>query len=178
MEKKKNWFRRHWILTIIFIIIILGIIGSMVDTPAGGNDNSSIIDKNPSNNYNLNERIVIDNFAYTFTDMKTMVRIGSAYFGQEPNGVYLLFDVEVENIGNEADYINNEIYILDDKGREFSQEDSAWIYLDNNLIFEELNPGLIKKGQIIYDVPKDLNGKLGIKKNSWSSDFSAYISWN
>ena len=91
--------------------------------------------------------------------------------------ILLIIDVEVENTGNEADYINNEIYIIDNQGREFEQDDDAWIYLDDNFIFEELNPGLTKKGQIIFDVPKDIEGKIGIKKSMWSSDFSVYVSW-
>jgi len=33
--KQKNWFRRHWIVSIILGIFILGIIGSMFNTESG-----------------------------------------------------------------------------------------------------------------------------------------------
>jgi len=128
--------------------------------------------------YGLNEEVIVGNFAYTFLSVKEKIYLGSNYLKLEPSGVFLIFDIEVENIGNEADYINNEIYIIDNQGRELSQENSAWAYLEDNIIFEELNPGLTKTGQIVFDVPKDIKGKIGIKKGILTNKFEAFVYWS
>jgi hypothetical protein len=177
--KKESWFEKHKILGTILIIagtiIVMGIIvGSFFP------DENSKTTKEPVQQkiYNLNEEVIVGDFVYKFSNFKERHSIGDEYFGDDANGIFLIFDIEVENKGNQADYINNEIYILDDQGREFAQDDDAWIYLEDNFIFEELNPGLKKKGQIIFDIPENIEGKLAIKKNIWSSDYVAFISWD
>jgi len=169
----------------ILVIIILVFMGIGMSNSEDLNSNQDIVESDDINTpakesktqtYSLNEKIILDNFEYTFTNVQESSKVGNEYLGDDASGVFVIIDVEVKNIGNEADYINNEIYILDNQGREFEQDDDAWIYLDDNFIFEELNPGLTKKGQIIFDIPKDIERKIGIKKSMWSSDFSAYVS--
>lgn len=128
--------------------------------------------------YSLGDRITLENFAYTFLKIQKTSHVGDSYFGEDASGIFLIFDLEVENLANDAEYVNNEIYIVDSQGREFTQDGGSWIYLEDNFIFEELNPGLTKKGQIIFDVPQNMNGKLCIKKSIFSSDCSLLISYS
>ena len=147
-------------------------LGSENNTPNTNDESSANIET-----FGLGEKISVGNFEYTFKSKSEKIYVGSNYFKEYPDGIFYVFDIEVENIGNQADYINNEIYLIDNQGREFEQDDEAWIHLNNNFVLEELNPGLIKRGQIIFDVPKGTQGKLGIKNSAWSSDFSAYVSF-
>jgi len=182
-KQEDNWISKHPYYTIgiffgvLIILFVISNIGSENGSQGTEINTENSIKTEEISVYSLGDRVVVENFAYTFRDVTEKIYVGSNYFKEYPNGIFLVFDVEVENIGNKADYINNEIYIIDNQNREFEQDDGAWAYLEDNLIFEELNPGLTKKGQIIFDVPKDIDGKIGIKKSSWSSDFSAYISW-
>ena len=175
---KENWFEKHKVLgtalIIVGTIIVMGIIAGLI---MPGEDANVVKEPEKQKIYSLNEEVTVGNFVYTFSDVKKRYSIGDEYFGDEADGVFLIFNVEVKNIGNEADYINDEIYIIDSQGREFAQDDDAWINLENNFIFTELNPGLTKKGQIIFDVPEDIEGKIGIKENMWSSDYAVFISW-
>lgn len=177
--KKESWFEKHKVLGTILIIvgtiIVMGIIAGLI---MPGEDANVVKESEKQKVYGLNEEVIVGNFVYTFSNLKKRYSIGDEYFGDKADGVFLIFDVEVENIGNEADYINNEIYIIDSQGREFAQDDDAWINLEDNFIFTELNPGLTKKGQIIFDVPENVEGNLAIKKSAWSSDYLAFISWS
>lgn len=178
-EKEDNFISKHPYYTILIffgILIILSMFAN-IGSETNSQSNSVNVPENTIQTYSLGDKFVLENFAYTFTNLEKTSFVGNEYFGDEANGEFLIFDVSVENVGNEADYINNEIYLIDNQGREFEQDDDAWIYLDDNLIFEELNPGLTKKGQIIFDVPENSNYKIGIKKSAWSSDFSAYVTF-
>jgi len=52
-NENKNWFRRHWLLTIIGIIFILAIIGSLSDDDKTNENTIGLWDKDT--NYTLNE---------------------------------------------------------------------------------------------------------------------------
>ena len=68
--------------------------------------------------------------------------------------------MEVENIGNSAEYLTDSyIKLIDTQGREFSPNTIAAIYLKPDgsaLAFEQVNPGITKKGKIVYDVPENV----------------------
>jgi len=192
LKEKANIVITAW-LKIVIVIILLVIASSLLPNPTFNSteNNSPLVDTDANDNtpqnptpessqkiYSLGEKVPVDDFVYTFTNYETTNYVGGEYFGNDANGIFVIFDLAVENQGAEADYINNEIYIIDDQGREFSQDDSSWVYLDDNFIFEELNPGLTKRGQIIFDVPENIKGKLCIKKSMFSDECVNYISWN
>jgi hypothetical protein len=170
-KKLKTW---QIVLMVIGGLFLLGIIFG-----GGNSENKTSSDSNQDTiqTYNLNEAFVIDKFQYNFKKVQSTNYVGSEYFGEEASGEFLIFDLEVKNLGNEAEYINNEIYIIDEQEREFSQDDDTWAYLDDNFIFEELNPSLTKKGQIIFDVPEGINGKLCVKESMWSDSCEVYVSF-
>jgi len=188
LKKKHKFELTSWLKVIIVIILLILAIAFLPYEELEKQPESSAMDlsedvtpmdseKDSDLIFSLNEPIIINDFEYIFTKYYTTPYIGSEYLGKEASGIFIIFDLEVTNLGNSADYINNEIYIIDEQGREFSQDDDAWIYLDDNFIFEELNPGLTKKGQIIFDVPEGIKGYLGIKKSMWGSDYEVFISW-
>ena len=99
---------------------------------------------------------------------------------EKSDGIFLIADITIENINNEPEYFKDNIFIVDSQGREFEEEINAKIdYGYNNLFsgLDKLQPRLPKRAEIIFEVPKDTEGKIGIKKSMWSSDFSAYVSW-
>lgn len=86
--------------------------------------------------------------------------VGGTFIGEKADGVFVVVSVEVENTGTRANYLSDSyIKLIDDQNREFSPTTWAAIYLKpegSALAFEQLNPGIIKKGKIVYDVPKGL----------------------
>ena len=114
--------------------------------------------------YNFGDEVIAGDFKWNISNPTKASQIGESFsgilMGVKANGEFLIFDVEVENIGNSAQLLSDSfVKLVDDKNREFSAHPSAAIFLKpqgSSLTFETLNPGIIKKGKIVFDVPKDL----------------------
>lgn len=130
--------------------------------------------------YFLGDYIYAGDFKWKVTQIQKAEYIGEYFgdtlIGQTADGIYLIIDVEVENIGNSANYLMDTfLKLIDNRGREFSPNSVAAIYLKpagSSLMFNSINPGIIKKGKIVFDVPKDaIITNLRISSNLLSSSF-------
>jgi hypothetical protein len=118
----------------------------------------------PQQEFKLGDKIAAGEFAWKITKMTKQKSIGEdiagTFFGEEASGEFLIIDVEIENTGKSANYLMDSfIKLVDDQNREFSADTMAAIYLKpegSALMFELVNPGITKKGKIVYDVPKGL----------------------
>jgi len=48
---------------------------------------------------------------------------------------------------------------------------------EEDIIYEQIQPTLSKRGKIIFDVPKDLEGLIEISDSIIWSDEKKYVSW-
>jgi hypothetical protein len=137
---------------------------------------------NMAKTYQLGDSFVAGDFTWKITDVTTALEIGQdlggTFFGQKADGVFVIVSVEVENTGNKANYLSDSfITLIDDHNREFSPTTVAAIYLKptgSALSFEQLNPGIIKKGKIVYDVPKGLKvANVKVKSSLFTSEYYA-----
>ncbi|MFH1587076.1 MAG: DUF4352 domain-containing protein [Candidatus Diapherotrites archaeon] len=140
--------------------------------------------------YNFNEPVVVGDLEYTFKSYTLKEEIGkylmTTFMGSEANGIYLIVEVEVKNVGKKAEYLtSSNIKIIDDQEREFETDSSAAIYLDmdpefedaKTLLFDKLNPGLTQKGYLVFDIPEDIKGVIQIVDNSFYATEVAWVSW-
>ena len=82
-------------------------------------------------------------------------RIGDNYFGEKAQGQYCLVSMRVKNVGDDAINLSNENQaLIDTKGRSFSPDDGAWLYLEDGNLLGEINPGNTLKTTIPFDIPK------------------------
>ena len=183
LERKKNWFRRHWIissfLVLILLIIVVAAFGFDPSTTSSTNGNSNI-DSNKETIYGLEERFTHGDFAYTLHGVETTESVGNEYAGKDAAGNFLILDLTIENIVQETEtFWGDAITIIDDQERVFEPDSEAWIYLgeDNNFFLEQMQPGLPKRGKIVFDVPADINGKFRISKGGFSNNY-VYVSWS
>lgn len=98
-------------------------------------------------------------FEFVVTDVERGVeRIGDEYFGEEAQGQFVLVHLTVENIGDRAQYFDGgNVSAFDEQGREFATDGAAAIYLDDsNSFLNEINPGNVVEGVVVFDVPTDL----------------------
>lgn len=96
-------------------------------------------------------------FEFTVTKVQQGVAgVGSDVFGEKAQGQFVLIHVTVENIGDDAQYFSDsDQKVRDAKGREFSADTGAGIYVkDNDVFLNEINPGNTVKGVLVYDMPK------------------------
>ena len=108
--------------------------------------------------YKVGDTIIAGNFAWTINGMRTAGSIGdSPYLMIDADGEFLILEVEIENIGNSAEYLSSSyIKLVDDQGREFVSDLTAQFYLGSSITFDTINPGIVKDGEIAFDVPTDL----------------------
>lgn len=110
-------------------------------------------------------------FEFTVTSVEAGVaRIGGD-FGVDAQGQFLLVNVTVTNIGDEAQYFDGSSQKLTDTaGRTHSSDGSAAIYLeDSNSFLNQINPGNSVEGVIVYDVPADaVPASIELHDSAWS----------
>lgn len=133
-------------------------------------------------NYKLGDEIIIGNFAYTFNSYYTTDKIGEdfmgTFMGEEADGVFLVFDVTIENTAKESKTIwGSNVVIIDDQDRRFEHDTMAEIYLDDSFSFEQMQPGLPKSGKIVFDVPNNIKGFIEVSSDKLLSSEVKFISW-
>ena len=114
--------------------------------------------------FNLGDSVDVGSFKWKITKFEKASQIGQnlmgTFMGVKANGEYLIQNVEVENVGKSAQVLMDSfVKLINDQGREFSPDTAAAFYLEpqgSALMFETINPGIVKKGKIVYDVPKGL----------------------
>jgi hypothetical protein len=79
--------------------------------------------------------------------------------------------ISATNNGTKADYfLGSEHKIYDVNGSEYGSDSSAWIYLEDNMLIKEVNPGNTSKGQIVFDVPESADLDYILVKSSFLTD--------
>jgi hypothetical protein len=171
-KKKKPIYKRVWFLILAGIVLIFVIAQAMngggSTTSTGDNaaadpapdsaeaapDEAAPVDDAPAG---LNTVVSDGKFDFAVSGMDcSRTEIGeSEYLMKEAQGVFCIVSVRVANIGDEAQYFDaSSQKALDAQGREYSADSSAAMYLgDSNSFLEQLNPGSVVDGQLVYDVP-------------------------
>lgn len=130
-------------------------------------------------NYQFGDDILAGDFEWKFVDYYKTKQIGdflfNDFYGVNAKGEYLIINVEVENVGNSPKYIEDDfVKLIDEKNRTFTPDLTAAIYLkpDNSAFsFDLINPGLVKRGYIVFDVPTDLKvAKIRVMNNLLESN--------
>jgi len=182
LKEKANLEISTW-LKIIIVLVLLVIAGTMMNTNSLNiSDNSGEVNQNNNDQtqetYKFGDKITVGTFAYTFHDYQTSAIVGSEYLAEEADGIFLIFDVTIENIGDKSEHIwGSYVKVIDDQGRSFEHDTTAEIYSDDSFSFEQMQPGLPKRGKIIFDVPEDIKGYIEISSDSMWSDEKKYVSW-
>ena len=184
-KPKKKWYLR-WYMIVIYFILVLGFLSNLTSKDNNQQQNTQYqnpkaenIAKQPEEKYNIGDTVIAGDFKWKVTKAEKVDKIGQEiagqFLGKTANGEFLILSVEIENIGKSAKLLSdNYLKLVDEQGREFSADSGAAIYLGqgNYLIFEQINPSIVKKGKIVFDVPKGLKvAKLRISSNFAESSF-------
>ncbi|MFH1065160.1 MAG: DUF4352 domain-containing protein [Nanoarchaeota archaeon] len=185
VKTKKEWYKRWWAIA-LFVIVGLGILSNLFsEETSTSTSSSSNLPTNPQEQttvktYSLGDSIQAGNFRWKITKYSTATEIGQyigdTFLGEKADGNFIIVDVEVENTGTSAKYLmDSYLKLIDEQNREFSPNSVAAIYLKPSgsaLMFEQINPGIIKKGKIVFDVPTGLKvANIRLSSNLVSSSF-------
>lgn len=161
-----------WLMFIIGGLFILGVILSMIggDTePAMKQNESGEVqevtaepekEKEPEAKEQkavpFGEVAQLDNMEIKVEGVESSDHIGGD-FGVTPDGKYMLIDVSITNGKKEAVTMDSSFFtIVEPDGTEYKADDEAWIYLDDPIIYEEINPKNTKTGKVVFDLPESV----------------------
>ncbi len=174
------------ILFVIYAVSLSNSGDSNIDTSSSSNQpstqgtqiNTNQEQQNEPQIYKFGEKVTIGDFAYTFNSYQTQSYVGNEYFGEQADGIFLVFDVTIENIAKESKTLwGSYVTIVDNQDRRFEHDTTAEIYLDDSFSFEQMQPSLPKRGKIVFDVPQDIKGFIEVSSDSVWSDEKKYVSW-
>jgi hypothetical protein len=171
-EKKGNWFKRHKVLTVIGVLIVLVIIGSASssskDTGSKTSSNSAAASKTPAKTTSkpeaklakIGEAANDGKFSFTVNSFKCgETSVGDQYLSKNAQGQYCRLNISVKNIGNEAQTLDTDSqYLYNASGQKYSSDSTATVYAapsSNSPWYASVNPGNTITGDILFDVPKD-----------------------
>ena len=131
--------------------------------------------------YKFTDEIIAGDFMWTFLTNKQQKSFASGNIFQSSyvaDGTYLIIQVEVENVGKQAEHFDNSLMkLLDIKDREFISDDSATAAYNGQsfALFsgfgDTINPGIIKKGYVVFDIPENLEDlKIVVTSNKEKSN--------
>jgi hypothetical protein len=105
---------------------------------------------------NVGEKVRDGGYQFTATKVTCGVkRVGDQYMGEKAQGQFCMVKLRVKNVSKEPINFSSENQALvDTKGKTYSPDDEAWIYVDDSDPFGEINPGNTMKTTVPFDVSK------------------------
>ena len=108
---------------------------------------------------------------YTVNSADTYEALGSEFAQEEPDGIFLVVLMELENQSDESFSISSNAYsALDSNDNSFDPDTGAGIYLSTDdrvqedaISFDQLNPGLSTDGALVFDVPEGEEMRLRVE---------------
>lgn len=177
--KRKSWFARHKILTVLLAIAVI-VIGAAAlggggedapstepapaaPAPDPGSAEDEPGDAAPAEQPDeglpgIGDAVRDGKFEFTVTAVETGVpEVGDEFLREEAQGQFVLVHLTVANIGDEAQMLDGSNQTLvDTEGREHSANSSAAIYLeDSDTFLNDINPGNSVEGTVVFDIPAD-----------------------
>jgi hypothetical protein len=160
-ERKHTWIKVLLILGACFLVLVGGcaaLIGSAANEVSKelAEDSSGDV-SDPSEvkaTASLNEPLSLKGTTYKVTDVRTADSVGDSYSRERANGTFVIVDVQLTNEKKEpATIMANALTLVGGNGSAYSTSDDAFLALDDELILEEIQPGVSERGKLVYDLP-------------------------
>lgn len=113
-----------------------------------------------SNPAKIGDTIELEGTRYTVKKAETAGSVGSEFFKEDADGMYVIVTLTIENIKDETKtFFSGAAVLVSGKSKRYETDTDAVIAAagdgDDPLIFEDMQPDVPKTGQLVYDVPKD-----------------------
>jgi hypothetical protein len=163
-KKKKNWFIRHKVWTVIIVLVVLAIIGSAAN---GGKSDTQSVTPGTSTSpapeekteYAVNEPATVDQRTVTVTNVHRNYSTGNPYLTPESGKEFVVVTVEITNNSQETLSYNTFDFKMQDSNG-VQQSESLTALSDGKLNSGSLAPGGKVTGKLAYEVP---SGDKGLK---------------
>lgn len=176
---QRNWFLRHPILTTILVLIVIGMIGSAKGDKSGktGSANTAVTSTSEKKQqYGLNEPVQDGTMVFTVTNVTTSKTLGNSFTQKSAQGTFYVVTLKIENKGNKTATFDSSMgKVTDDKGREFErsiegQTAKGLAQGSVDLFLQQIQPSLSVTGDMVFDLPPDIQNPMLVVKGSLFSD--------
>lgn len=163
-EPKKKKGKLKWVLIILAVLVLIIAISSA----GGGSDDSESASSGTTTSQpeeteqqaGMGEPVRDGKFEFVVNDVQAGVTtIGPEMIAEQAQGQYIIVNMTVTNIGDEAQsYSSSNAKLFDAQGREFSSDSWASSLVADTTasgIYDEINPGNSAQVAVVFDVPVD-----------------------
>ncbi len=108
----------------------------------------------------MNEAVRAGDIVITASKTSFAQNVGGTY-GQNATGRYIIVDLALKNEGKDSVTVNSTQFVLLKGDVEYDVDTLATTYANEagkGFFLESINPGLEKKGKVVFDIPKDASG--------------------
>lgn len=108
-------------------------------------------------NPGIGEEIIVGDVHFTVNETSTAQNVGGEY-GVDAQSQFLILNVTIQNEKNEAVTVDSSFFKLLSGERTYDSDGTAAIYANDDASFflESVNPGVALTGNVVFDVPADL----------------------
>lgn len=120
----------------------------------------------------MGESVTVGDVTYVVTDVEYGVsQLGDEYVNTTPQGQFVVVSLDLTNNGTEALSFSDEMVVLLDGEIEYSASADAWAYLEESVLYEEVNPGNTLSAQVAFDVPADAHPSVAqLSEGFWGTN--------
>ena len=151
------------IVGIISFVLVLG-------CKSSANSDSSDPAASQPTSHTTGENVKIGYMEYkVFDSWFTNQLSDKGYLNTPPDAQYLFVDLQMQNDDKEQRTIP-EFKLIDENNAEYGTSDKAWGAEGSVGVLQDLNPGVSKRGLVIFDVPANHTYKLKVSGGYWSAE--------
>ena len=164
--------------SLVALFVVIGVIGAIAggggegeqvssgDSGSGGDSQAASEGQDSSgggqggdSQATIGDQVEDGNFAFTVTGVEQAQTLGQGVMATEAQGKYVIVNLQVENVGNEASTFNagSSQVAFDSQGREYQTSEDAIMSgdsSDESSFLQQINPGSSVTGRLVYDVPQ------------------------
>lgn len=173
----RPWFKKKRIIVPLALVVLIGLSTAMNGGSSGSSSTATGTDSTseeaaPEAMAKIGDTVTDGDWSYVVSNLKCGVKqVGSSLLGAEAQGQFCIVSISATNNGTKADYfLGSDHKLYDVNGSEYESDSSAWIYLEDNMLLDKVNPGNTSKGQIVFDVPETADLDYILVTSSFLSD--------
>lgn len=170
------------IIMLFVVLIIIGIIAGSNDstttkkTPVSGEvETGATKDKKKEKNYKIGDSVRVGDVVFKVNKVSTTNKItaGDGFMTYKPEAEgseFLIVSLSVKNAGKKMITTDSSYFQIIKDGAQYSPS-TVIVSDDKFFLYDGINPGLTQKGNILFEIPKDLKGlKLNVQTGFWGTE--------
>lgn len=178
-KTKKKRGCLFWFAIFFAVVIGFGVIANITGHNKGDSANNNPPVPQEQRAYKIGETFKSDAFEITITGKDSVKRVNDegGYLYSDANGIFVIVHLQYKNIADSAKSLDSSAFKLISNGKEYSPT-ILMIRMNDNIFHSTINPGIVKNGEIYFDVPEEIaksNLTLKMSSSFVSDNFSGEV---